>query len=111
MKKLRSNFKSYIIITMVSLFMFFSFYFFIIFSFRAYKRRHFVNNALILRSAIINDPELSRIVGINIKTLFNFPFLIKGNHKLIVVLTLHSLDCLDCLKESIFLNKLSKKYQ
>lgn len=76
---------------------------------RSYDHRYIsaVSNE---RNQVIEELEGSSLIGTDIKHISNIEFPIDPDSRVIVILTLHSLDCGSCADEAAFLEYLNAKY-
>jgi uncharacterized membrane protein YphA (DoxX/SURF4 family) len=79
---------------------------------RSYEGKY-ISIALEERNKIIHElsyPENIALIGTDVKDISNIQFPINLDIRIIVVLTLHALDCGNCMDEAAYLEYLNAKY-
>jgi len=79
---------------------------------RSYEGKY-ISIVLEERNEIIQElrhPENITLIGTDVKGISNIEFPINPDNRIIVILTLHSLDCGSCVDETVYLEYLNAKY-
>jgi len=107
-----SSFKQIILVPSIIIFVFLVVILFTSIGMRSYEDKY-ISMVLEERNNIIQElryPENITLIGTDIKDISNIEFPIDPDNRIIVMLTLHSLDCGTCVDEAVYLEHLNAKF-